>query len=76
MAIYKGSTKFKELYVGNVKIKEAYVGSTCVYRSNYENYILRIISRGPETIVIKRLRVNGTTATLKSGRKKQLMGVG
>lgn len=74
MAIYNGSTKLKELYVGNVKIKEAYVGSTCVYRSNYENYILRIVSSGPDTLVIKRLQVNGTTATLKSGRKKTTNG--
>ena len=77
MAIYKGSTKLKELYVGNVKIKEAYVGSTCVYRAAYDEYILDVewqTSNKDDNLTFSQLTVDGTRATLLSGKMTNTYG--
>lgn len=70
MALYKGSSKLKDLYVGNIKIKEAYVGSTCVYRAAFDEYILVVewqASNKNDNLTFSRLNVDGTRATLLSG---------
>lgn len=73
MALYKGSSKLKDLYVGNTKIKEAYVGSTCVYRAAFDVYWLSIAwdRSYQENLTFEYMGVDDSRASLLSGRTSQ-----